>query len=93
MIDHTNKLYAAALQAEPLAAARMIQRALGLDEDSPAIDHMPDRRTWMRANTTCRMFMIAQWLNAECRQVADYIENPANYVTVSDPMDTVGTRD
>jgi len=92
-IARANKLYSAALQAEPDAALRMLTRALGIGEDALAADHMVDSRAWAKLDTTGRMFALATWLRAECAAIAAFNENPANYVTVVDPLDTVGTRD
>lgn len=92
-ISRTNKLYSAALLAEPGAAVQSITRALGIGElaDALAADHMVDCRTWSSLDTTGRMFALATWLRAECAAIADL--NARSFVTVEDPLHTVGTRD
>ena len=95
MKARTSALYSAALRAYPDEALRSLTRALGIGEDTDAFasDHFPDYPAWARMDTSARLFAIASWLRAECAATANHITDPANFVTVEDPLHTVGTRD
>ena len=92
-ISRDNKIFGAAVLAEVSAAASTIQRALGLDADSPLLDHLPSQREWSRMQTGLRLQKIGQWLSAECYRLCDINDNPAHFVEVEDPLYAVGTRD
>ena len=62
-ISTHNRIYTAAILAEPDAACRMLQRALGVEDcDTIKID-TPLPREWMRASTGRRLQMLAEWLH------------------------------
>ena len=62
-ISNDNKIFTAAILAEPDAACRMLQRALGIEDcDVEKID-MPGRREWVRASTGRRLQLLAEWMH------------------------------
>ena len=62
-ISIKNRIYGAAMLAEPDAACRELQRALGIEDcDTIKLD-TPTRRDWMRADTARRLQLLAEWLH------------------------------
>lgn len=74
-------------------AIKIVQNAVGFEADSPLLDLIPTAREWERMSAGKRLQVIGDWLCAECYRLGDDNDNPARFVTVSDPIDTVGTRD
>lgn len=91
-ISRNNVLFGAVCGTTREDAIKIIQRALGLDADSPLLDHVPDEQEWMRMPTSLRLQKIGRWLEAECFRLGDINDDPENFVTVDDPI-SCGTRD
>lgn len=73
-----NKIFEAAILAEPADAIKLLQRSLGIDDDNVAKLDTPDRREWMRASTGRRLQLLADWLHSAAYLVIDYIDDPKN---------------
>jgi len=70
-ISNDNRIFTAAILAEPDAACRMLQRALGIEDcDAIKID-TPQRREWMRASTGKRLQLLAEWMSDAANVLVD----------------------
>ena len=61
-ISHDNKIFAAAVMAEPQDACKFLQRALGIEDCDANLIDVPERRQWMRASIGSRLKMLADWM-------------------------------
>jgi hypothetical protein len=62
-ISNENRIFTAAILAEPQDACRMLARALGIEDcDVEKID-TPPRREWMRVSTGKRLQLLAEWMH------------------------------
>jgi hypothetical protein len=75
-ISSGNKIFTAAILAEPADACRLLQQSLGIEHcDAMQID-VPSRREWMRAGVGRRLQMLADWLHTAAFVLVDRTETP-----------------
>jgi hypothetical protein len=75
-ISNENRIFTAALLAEPQDACRMLARALGIEDCDTADIDIPDRREWMRASTGRRLQLLAEWMHAAAYVLVDRASKP-----------------
>ena len=75
-ISRDNKIFTAAVLAEPQDACKFLQRALGIEDADAAQIDVPDRRDWMRASVGSRLQMLAVWMHTAAYVLIDRSEIP-----------------